>query len=463
MKNRHAEDLPWVSKGQNAKNNDDAIDSEELPWVRRGENATSSKVTRDSSTDMPWVRKGIPATGKSGKKRTTTPVDEASRMNVSTQTSSRALCEECDYYPYLFTEGRGYNTNTNQSADSISLSSESSVQEEIFYDALCWPSEPQIIVDHQDDSMSFLKRFRLNLLFRKQKKGGNEKKFVSAVHKVIEARRSGCIDDDGNFVTSIPPPSPKNDGEKSPPPTKPKPNKSLDKNGNKRESSKKRGSSKRRHHPHNRDSYPLPEEDDGSEGYASASEMDNFEFNPTAFLERNRRSAENNRSAEKDRYYKDDAGEDADIESDSDGANSSSRRVRFSDDVQHFGDIVALGGIGETESTDNLDVEDDEPDTCLLSLKSKIELFEKVGSNEFLDERSFQGSPPPDLPENSSLPAKDRIKLFEDISCGKKPTTCYGTHKTPRRAVDSCQFTHTQSKISFFEQLNTNKVNNLHS
>ena len=441
-------DEPWVQKGKNAKKSVD----QDLPWVTRGDPVTtSSKVTDDSSSDLPWVSRGNQDDSYNMQKRTTTPARELpSRMSIATQTSMRALNDGCVCYPQTVTAGsagRSWNKNTNQSGDALILSSEDGLHEEIFYDALCnVPTDLQITSDFQQDEMSksFLKRFRLNLLFRKQKKNQEEKKFVKAVHKVIDARRSGCIDDDGNFVTSIPPPSPKSDGDSSPPPVvKPKPKKTsqLDKNGNKRESLKKRGSSRRRHNP-DRESYPLPEEDDGSEGYASASEMD--DFNPTAFLERNRRSAEN-------RLYRDD-GDDADVESDSDGANSQNRRVRFSDDVQHFGEIVALQ---EVESSDNLDAEDDEPDISRLSLKSKIELFEKVSSNEFLDDRSYQGSPPPDLPEPTTLPTKDRVQLFEDISSGKKPTTCAASNssKTPRRAVESCQFTQTASKISFFEEL----------
>ena len=515
-----SEDTPWVSKGSCAKENKPQTKRENTsalttgksassktnpndshygaattgnrmvnspgkatqnpPWVSKGEAVTTParRDYSDSSYDKPWaVTKGNAAcritAGAASSGAPARAYNQPGTSSVYTQTSQRALCNDHVVQPRTITAKRGWNKNSNQSASSLSVSlypEGSSIQEadvtgEIFYDAVTTLDNFQIKSDQPTDnnnndimSKSFLKRFRLNLLFRKKKH--NEQKFVSVVGKVIEARRSGCIDEDGNFVQNFT--GKKDDssvkqtelGKKSPPPqVKPKPKQKLDKNGNQRvSSSKKRGSSKRRLHQqqHNadRNSYPLPEEDDGSEGYASASEMD--DFNPTAFLERNRRSAEN-------RFYRSDDGDEADVESDSDGNNSTNRRVRFSDDVQHFGEIEGLGD-PNAGSTDTLDIdieEDNSPDISLLSLKSKIQLFEKVSSNEFLDERSYQGSPPPaDLPDSAaSLPTKDRVQLFEDISCGKKPTTCAKTNKTPRRAVESCQYTLTQSKISFFEQL----------
>ena len=122
--------------------------------------------------------------------------------------------------------------------------------------------------------MAFFKRTiakRFDLLFRRKRRG----KFVECVHKVIEARRSGCIDEDGNILKPL--------TEMLAAQEKLKHTQGGNSNGPVGSASEEalKVETRNTHRPlarqqvvSIRDSYPLPEEDDGSEGYASAGETD---------------------------------------------------------------------------------------------------------------------------------------------------------------------------------------------
>ena len=289
--------------------------------------------------------------------------------------------------------------------------------------------------------MAFFKRSiakRFDLLFRRKKKN----KFVDCVHKVIEARRSGCIDEDGNILKPLTEMLAEHDKLKKQAGNSAKKNhqESASEEALKAEVQNPRSPVRVRHRASVRDSYPLPEEDDGSEGYASAGETDDS-FNPTAFLERNRRTSRR-------------------FSSNSEEGGHSNRRVRFSDEVQQFGgpenepidEHVATDPDAEAKPAKTTD----EPDISSMPLTTKIKYFEgvmfsdqnntKLPINKPLD--GVNDQPPRPCPGSPEI--RHRVKLFEDISKGipiEPPLP------KPRRAVQSCQYTQTKSKINFFEQL----------
>lgn len=298
--------------------------------------------------------------------------------------------------------------------------------------------------------MDFIrKRFRavgLKGIFRKKKKT----KFEVCVDKVIEARRSGCIDDEGNIIQ----PAVKtltSSKDKELKRSKHAYYKELEKQMV-HQRTKKRPPSCTSH-----DSYPLPQEDDGSEGYASASELENFEFNPTVYLERNRAAGLPNNCIPS-RY---------DLKS-----TNSARKVRFSDDVCRISSYSVASSCGDSTTTDddnsslnfwnegtiekrlresNLS-SSDAPDRSSLSLDEKISYFNEVISYESqlsLNEigcsavavRKRRGY------QTGSGSLRSKVLMFERLSRGGH---CRSAGTFPRRELHIGE---TRAKIRFFETL----------
>lgn len=379
-----------------------------------------------------------------------------------------------------------------------------------------------------EEIMAFLKRSlaRLDLLFKKKQE--SRTKFYECVEKVIEARRSGCIDEDGNIVKPLdellrknaakteeekakeeemngremprvpnyrvsvvePRPRPRARLIKGIPPTYVRPDKMRQRkemermpqqqqlrqrlkqqrrvspvivdgvltqrlitptNSSDEEEEKDRPKPDRItavSNPMYRESFPLPEEDDGSEGYASASEVDHFEFNPTAFLERNRTSG-NPLHHHVHRLHgdSDQSGDEVEDEHDS---RSASRRVRFSDDVQDIENFMTSKG---RDRASNIF-----PDPTALPVHTKIDLFEKVTScvkvpPPLMNRHSDPGPripPRPNVARLQSSVTKDKVSLFEELS---NPENRPVPPPRPRRRKLETKMNETKLKINFFEQL----------
>ncbi|KAJ8031353.1 hypothetical protein HOLleu_28060 [Holothuria leucospilota] len=288
--------------------------------------------------------------------------------------------------------------------------------------------------------MNFLRRrlaqLKLAKLFRKKKKS----KFQECVNKVIEARRSGCIDDQGNILYPL--------------------KKMLEQKQREQIQAEKLYSEITKLHKlqrkdsrppscMSRESYPLPQEDDGSEGYASASELENFEFNPTIYLERNRAAGLPNNCIPC-RY-------------DSKRSGGSERKVRFSDDVCRISNYSyesscsysSEGDGPEVDSTDTScrhrnDYSDDQcDDRFSLTLEEKISFFnqamraesrgnaKKMSKSTSFIERGYQ-------PGTGSL--KSKVAMFENLSKG-------GSSSQRSSRTEEWIRSETRSKIRFFETL----------
>ena len=386
--------------------------------------------------------------------------------------------------------------------------------------------------------MAFLKRSlaRLDLLFKKKPEPERRTKFYECVERVIEARRSGCIDEDGNIVKPLdellrkneerieeeerkevlqvpkyrvsivePRPRPRARLIQGIPPTYVRPDKlrkrkelaimrqeqqqqqqqqqqqkqqlrikkqqrrvspvivdgvisqrlitptnSSDEEEELLNRSRKRDRITAVSNPTYRESFPLPEEDDGSEGYASASEVDHFEFNPTAFLERNRTSGNPlHHHVHRHHGFSDQSSDEAEDDHD---LRSAARRVRFSDDVQEIESFLSGGEESPVCSITG--------DPIALPVHTKIDLFEKVSicsvkpqQLPLVNRHSDPGPRVPPRPHISRLQCsatRDKVVLFEELS---HPENRPVPPPRPRRRKLEAKMNETKLKINFFEQL----------
>lgn len=337
----------------------------------------------------------------------------------------------------------------------------------------------------RDDTMAFFKRsfakVRLDLLFRKKKNN----KFVEVVEKVIEARRSGCIDEEGNFVQALDEQLKKHAKETAK--SKKKPKKGEGESGEKRQEAevKPQEHGMGVSNPNYRESYPLPEEDDGSEGYASASEIETVDSSNSGSSgpERSPRLSGilSNRSSQHE--SSEDSG---DVEGDGKriSRRTSSRRVRFSDEVQEFEHIHLLGKEDQSivlSSSDDESVNDD--DVCVLSLTSKISLFENMSKKKDttkqhpkLTRTSGHRHSDPGPTRDSMIPdasefaentdakgnklgsiTKARVQVFEKLS-NVRPGERKPPKPKPRTSLLEIRMNQTKMKIMFFEQLKSGQI-----
>ena len=350
----------------------------------------------------------------------------------------------------------------------------------------------------RDDTMAFFKRsfakVRLDLLFRKKK----NHKFVECVEKVIEARRSGCIDEDGNIVKTLDEQL-KARGKKKSSDKKKKQQKSpaltqSNSDADKRPEAEIKPQSRVMgvSNPNYRESYPLPEEDDGSEGYESASEVETVDSNGGGSVQ-DRTSPRlsgilSNRSSQHE-------SDENSVDAKPVVRRASSRRVRFSDEVEEFdhihGELVGKpprdfsGGHGHRIVVSSEPEPVQETDNCVLSLTKKISLFENMSKQTSNQDQNLHpklsrttghrhSDPGPARdsmkPDPAEFPTKGeddaqnfvsitraRVQAFEKLSL-RKPGERKVPKPKPRTSLLEIKMNQTKQKIMFFEQLKSGMI-----